>query len=1065
MRKMREEDPGHSGKRPPSVRASVGKGVGASSSSRTPPASSASSGPSRPSESSGAAEEQGFSGFAARHIGPSRPEDRHTMLRALGVPDLETLVHQAVPEDLRLKRPLSLAAPWEESQVLERLRHWARQNRSLKSLIGLGYYGCHTPAVLRRNFLENPAWYTAYTPYQAEISQGRLEALLIYQTMVADLTGCAVANASLLDEASAAAEAMLLARRASKSKSNRFYVAHRVYEHVKDVLKSRAEFLDIELVWLEEAQQDTLPEAPGFGVLLSYPDSSGDIRDPSALIASAHRRQMLVAVSTDLLACCLLRPPGELGADIVFGSAQRMGVPLFYGGPHAGFFAVTPALQRQMPGRVIGVSVDRRSQPAYRMALQTREQHIRREKATSNICTAQALLAMLAGFYAMWHGPRGLQGLALGVADKAQRFAAFCDRQAGLCVLNRHGFDTVLVEVSPEVAGGADQLYQAALESGYNLRREGPDRLGLSFDETCTEQDLETLARVFAPGNLTGGGAPLASPPLFPACFGSPFSGDPGAHSGAHSGANPLEAAFAHLPRLPEPLRRRDTPLSNPIFSQISSETAMMRYLRRLSDKDIGLDRSMIALGSCTMKLNAATEMETLNCPGMTDMHPFVPPDQASGWHALLDELARELAEITGFDAMCLQPNAGSQGEYAGLRAIRAWHRARGDDGRDLCLIPVSSHGTNAASAAAAGLRVQSLPCTSRGDVDQLALEACLDENRDSVAALMITYPSTHGVFETHIRSICELVHAAGGQVYMDGANLNAQLGLMRPGDLGADVAHLNLHKTFCIPHGGGGPGAGPIGIKAHLAPYVPGHRCLAPGRGGPQGAIASAPYGSAGILPISWAYIRMMGRTGLTEATKTAILSANYLAKRLSAHYTILYVGQHDRVAHEFILDLREFKKTIGLEAEDVAKRLIDYGFHAPTMSFPVPGTLMVEPTESEPLEELDRFIDALLDIRAEIRQIETGGVTLEASVLRNAPHCLEEFMDETWPHPYSRARAFALAHSRKWAHASAYCAPVARVDGVYGDRNLQCRYPVPDRTPATVPDTIPGRVVGSAA
>ena len=649
MRKMREENPenpGNSGKRPPparsstrsSARPSVGKGVGASSSPRTPPESS---------EASGAAEEQGFSGFAARHIGPSRPEDRHTMLRALGVPDLETLVHQAVPEDLRLKRPLSLAAPWEESKVLERLRHWAGQNRSLKSLIGLGYYGCHTPAVLRRNFLENPAWYTAYTPYQAEISQGRLEALLIYQTMVADLTGCAVANASLLDEASAAAEAMLLARRASKSKSNRFYVAHRVYEHVKDVLKSRAEFLDIELVWLEEAQQDTLPEAPAFGVLLSYPDSSGDIRDPSALIASAHQRQMLVAVSTDLLACCLLRPPGELGADIVFGSAQRLGVPLFYGGPHAGFFAVTPALQRQIPGRVIGVSVDRRSQPAYRMALQTREQHIRREKATSNICTAQALLAMLAGFYAMWHGPRGLQGLALGVADKAQRFAAFCDRQAGLRVLNRHGFDTVLVEVSSAVAGGADQLYRAALESGYNLRREGPDRLGLSFDETCTEQDLEALARVFSTG-----GPPLARPPVFPACFGASagFSGDPESHSETHSGTNPLEAALAELPRLPEPLRRRDKPLSNPIFSQISSETAMMRYLRRLSDKDIGLDRSMIALGSCTMKfLNAATEMETLNCPGMTDMHPFVPPDQASGWHALLDELARELAEITGF--------------------------------------------------------------------------------------------------------------------------------------------------------------------------------------------------------------------------------------------------------------------------------------------------------------------------------------------------------------------------------------------------------------------------------
>ena len=931
--------------------------------------------------------------FADRHIGPSADEQAK-MLAVIGYGSRRELADAAVPRGIRSDHVLGLPAAASEADVLDELRALARRNTVLTSMIGLGYADTVTPPVIVRGVLEDPGWYTAYTPYQPEISQGRLEALLNFQTVVADLTGLPTAGASLLDEPTAAAEAMALCRRSSKSSSNRFLVDADTHPQTLAVVATRAEPLGLEIETFDPVAG--LPAGECFGVLLSYPGSSGQVRALGGLVEAAHDRGALVAVATDLLALTLLTPPGEWGADVAIGSAQRFGVPMGFGGPHAGFMSVRAGLERQLPGRLVGVSVDADGAPAYRLALQTREQHIRREKATSNICTAQVLLAVVAGMYAVYHGAEGLTAIATRVHGHAEQLARSL-RAGGIDVVTGVGFDTV----TARVPGRAAEIVAAARERGINLRTVDPDTVGISCDERTVEAHVDAVCAAFGVSAAAGSAVAVA---------------------------------------YPDGLARRTAFLTHPVFSRYRSETSMMRYLRRLSDRDLALDRTMIPLGSCTMKLNAAAEMESITWPEFAGLHPFAPIEQSDGTRALIADLERWLAEITGYDAVSLQPNAGSQGEFAGLLAIRAYHRGNGEAGRDVCLIPSSAHGTNAASAAMAGMRVVVVACDEGGNVSLTDLRAKLAEHGPRVAALMVTYPSTHGVFEHDIAEICAAVHDAGGQVYVDGANLNALVGLARPGRFGADVSHLNLHKTFCIPHGGGGPGIGPVAVRAHLAPYLPNHPLVA--EAGPAtgvGPISGAPWGSAGVLPISWAYLRLMGGDGLTAATEVAVLSANYLAHQLAPHYPVLYTGDHGLVAHECIVDVRAITKETGVTVEDIAKRLIDYGFHAPTMSFPVAGTLMIEPTESEDLAELDRFADAMIAIRGEIERVAAGEWPVEASPLRQAPHTAASLLGE-WDFGYSRELA---AYPVAGIRADKYWPPVRRIDQGYGDRHLVCSCP----------------------
>jgi glycine dehydrogenase len=940
--------------------------------------------------------------FIGRHIGPSEAEIAE-MLEALGLPSLDALIERAVPAAIRAGLPACLCEPQGEPEVLAELGALAGRNRVLRSLIGLGYYDTITPPVILRNVLENPGWYTAYTPYQPEISQGRLEALLNFQTMVIDLTGMVIANASLLDEATAAAEAMTMSHALARNGAGAFFVSDQCFPQTIAVVETRARPLGLEVI-VGDPGQALAGGRKLFGALLQYPAADGSIAEQADFIAAVRAQGGLVTVASDLLALVLLKPPGSFGADIVVGSAQRFGVPMGFGGPHAAFFATRDAFKRQMPGRLVGVSIDARGRPALRLALQTREQHIRRERATSNICTAQVLLANMASFYAVYHGPAGLRRIARRVALLTATCAEGL-RQLGFQVTNASHFDTLRVECP----GQAEAIAQRAEALGYNLRRIDASRLGLSFDETTTRADLAAVWRAFAPD------AP-----------------QPG-----------VEALATVAPAgIPPAFLRDDAPLAHPTFNRYQSETEMLRYLRRLQDKDIALDRSMIPLGSCTMKLNATAEMIPITWPGFARMHPFAPPAQTEGYRALITRLERLLAEITGFAAVSLQPNAGSQGEYAGLLVIRAYHEARGEGGRTVCLIPSSAHGTNPASATMAGLKVVVVGCDRSGNVDVDDLRAKAAAHATELACLMITYPSTHGVFEGRIVEICEIVHGAGGQVYMDGANMNALVGLARPGRFGPDVMHLNLHKTFCIPHGGGGPGVGPIAVGPHLAGFLPNHPLRAdagPAQG--IGPVAAAPFGSAAILPISYAYIALMGARGLKRASEVAILSANYLARKLAPHFPVLYAGAGGLVAHECIIDCRGFKESADIAVEDIAKRLMDYGFHAPTMSFPVAGTLMIEPTESEAKVELDRFLEAMAAIRGEIRRIETGAWDRAHNPLKHAPHTAADLAAEAWPYRHSREdAAFPVAGLKD---GSKYWPPVNRIDQVHGDRNLVCACP----------------------
>jgi glycine dehydrogenase len=937
--------------------------------------------------------------FADRHIGP-RAAEVSRMLDVIGVGSLEELVEQAVPDSIRDKggSDLELPPPATETQALAELRALAARNTPLTQMIGLGYSGTVTPPVIRRNVLESPAWYTAYTPYQPEISQGRLEALLNFQTMVADLTGMELANASMLDESTAAAEAMTLVRRAGKAKSPRFLVDADTFPQTIAVIETRAEPLGIEVEVVDLAAG--LPDGDFFGVLLSYPGASGVVRDHEALVAEAHERGARVVVAADLLSLTLLRSPGEIGVDVVAGTTQRFGVPMGFGGPHAGYLAVRKGLERQLPGRLVGVSVDADGNRAYRLALQTREQHIRREKATSNICTAQVLLAIVASMYAVYHGPDGLRA----IATRAHRMAAVLAaglRAGGVSVVHDSFFDTVLVETP----GRAAEVVGNARDRGINIRLVSDDRVSVACDELTTREHVRLLW----------------------ASFGIPSGTD----------VDALDVTTDDA--IPAALVRTSEYLTHPVFSTHRSETALLRYLRMLSDKDVALDRSMIPLGSCTMKLNATAEMEPITWPAFADLHPFAPAEDAAGLLSVVSDLEGWLAQLTGYDAVSLQPNAGSQGEFAGLLAIRAYHRAQGNGARDVCLIPASAHGTNAASAAMAGMRVVVVRCDDNGNIDMDHLRSTVDSHRADLAAIMITYPSTHGVYEDTVREVCGLVHDAGGQVYVDGANLNALIGLARFGEFGADVSHLNLHKTFCIPHGGGGPGVGPIGVRSHLAPFLPNHP-LQPTAGPATGVgpISAAPWGSASILPISWAYVRMMGADGLRRATMTAVAAANYVARRLGGHFPVLYSGAGGFVAHECILDLRGITKATGVTVDDVAKRLADYGLHAPTMSFPVAGTLMVEPTESEDLAELDRFCDAMIAIRREIDRVAAGDWPAADNPLVGAPHTAESIAGK-WEHAYSREEAAyptGATGPKIWP-------PVRRIDGAKGDRNLVCSCP----------------------
>ncbi len=932
--------------------------------------------------------------FERRHIGPD-PGEQAAMLGALGFESRAALIDAVVPAAIRRKSAMDVGAPHTEGEALSALRRIAEKNLVFKSYIGQGYYETYTPGVILRNVFQNPAWYTAYTPYQPEISQGRLEALINFQTMVTDLTAMAIANASMLDEATAAAEAMTLCLRSAKGASRVFAVASDVLPQTLDVVRTRAEPLGIEV---RVAAPETLGEIDAFAVLVQYPGVDGDARDYAPLAAAVHARGGFVIAAADLLALAILKAPGEWGADVVVGNSQRFGVPMGFGGPHAGYMATRDELKRNMPGRLVGVTVDAQGHTAYRLALQTREQHIRREKATSNICTAQVLLAVMASMYAVYHGPAGLERIARRVHRLTVILKAGLQR-LGFDVATRAFFDTLAVAS----AGKAAAIVERARAQRVNFRHIDGERLGISLDETTTRADVEAILAIFA-GKAAG------------------FS----ALDLDRDGADAIPAALARTSRY----------LAHPIFNRHHSETEMLRYLRSLADKDVALDRSMIPLGSCTMKLNATSEMIPVGWKEFAHIHPFAPPDQWTGYRELIEDLEARLAKATGYAAVSIQPNAGSQGEYAGLLIIRKWHASRGQSHRDVCLIPSSAHGTNPASAQMAGMKVVVVGCDAGGNVDLADLERKAVEHAHDLAALMVTYPSTHGVFEAGVTAICEIVHRHGGQVYVDGANMNAMVGLCAPGEFGGDVSHLNLHKTFCIPHGGGGPGVGPVAVGAHLAKFLPGHRALA-SSGEAIGAVTAAPYGSASILPISWMYMEMMGAQGLTAASEVAILNANYVARRLSAHYPVLYAGPGGLVAHECILDLRALKESSGIGVEDVAKRLIDYGFHAPTMSFPVAGTLMVEPTESESKLELDRFCDAMIAIRAEVRAVEEGRMDREDNPLKHAPHTAAAVSADAWPHGYSRELA---AYPVKSLRANKYWVPVGRADNVYGDRNLFC-------------------------
>ena len=935
--------------------------------------------------------------FHARHIGPNEA-DLALMLKVVGAATLDDLIGKIVPKQILKQGLLALNEPRTEQDVLADLKRIAAKNKVFKSFIGQGYYGNYTPGVILRNILENPAWYTAYTPYQPEISQGRLEALLNFQTMVCDLTGMEISNSSLLDEATAAAEAMTLAKRSAKSKSNTIIVAGDCHPQTIALIKTRAEPLGLE-VKVGFAPK-LMEQNDYFGVVVQYPSTSGQIHDMAPYASAAHAKGALFIACADLLALTLLKPPGEWGADIVVGTSQRFGVPFGFGGPHAAYLACKDAFKRSMPGRLVGVSVDAQGNRALRLAMQTREQHIRREKATSNICTAQVLLAVMASMYAVYHGPRGLTKIARRTHTLTATFAAGL-AQLGFEVIPAHVFDTITVRVGER----HKQILDAALALEINLRDfAGQPVVGVSFDETHGAGDVEQLLSIFA--SVAGKPAPKF-------------------------------ADIKATSMIPETLQRTSAFLTHPVFNMHHSETEMLRYIRSLSDKDLALDRTMIPLGSCTMKLNATTEMIPVTWPGFNSVHPFAPLDQTLGYQELTSTLEAQLCEITGYDAVSLQPNSGAQGEYAGLLAIRAYHRSRGEAHRDVCLIPSSAHGTNPASAQMVGMEVVVTACDEHGNVDVADLTAKADQYKDRLAALMVTYPSTHGVFEDAIKEICAIIHDRGGQVYMDGANLNALVGVAQPGKFGSDVSHLNLHKTFCIPHGGGGPGVGPIGVGKHLAPFLPGHPMATDNTVGP---VSAAPFGSASILPISWAYIAMMGASGLRRATEVAILNANYVAKRLAPHYPVLYSGNEGLVAHECILDIRPLKEITGISNEDIAKRLIDFGFHAPTMSFPVAGTLMIEPTESESKQELDRFCDAMIQIRHEIRAVEEGRIDREDNPLRNAPHTAQMLMAENWVHDYTRE---AAAYPVPRLKANKYWVPVARVDNVYGDRNLVCSCP----------------------
>ena len=923
-----------------------------------------------------------------RHIGPS-PEEMTEMLSVIGVDSLDALIDETVPAAIRQAEPLDFGKPKSEGELLHFLTQTAKKNTVLTSLIGQGYYGTVTPPAIQRNILENPAWYTAYTPYQPEISQGRLEALLNYQTMITDLTGLEIANASLLDEATAAAEAMTMAQRVAKSKAKAFFVDQDCHPQNIEVIRTRAEPLGIEII---VGNPDDMDASPVFGAVFQYPGTHGHVRDFTDHIARLHEAKAIGIVIADPLALTLLKEPAEMGADIAVGSTQRFGVPLGYGGPHAAYFACKDAYKRSMPGRIVGVSVDSHGHKAYRLSLQTREQHIRREKATSNVCTAQALLAVMASMYAVFHGPKGLKAIAQRIHRKTVRLVEGLEK-AGFKVEPEVFFDTITVEVGP-LQGAVMQL---AVENGVNLRKVGTTKVGISLDERTRRRTIESVWRAF--------------------------------------GIDRKDDDLTHRYRVPDALHRRSDYLTHPIFHMNRAETEMMRYMRRLSDRDLALDRAMIPLGSCTMKLNAAVEMMPITWPEFAFMHPFAPVDQAAGYQDMIADLSEKLCVATGYDAMSMQPNSGAQGEYAGLLTIMAYHRANGDDQRRICLIPVSAHGTNPASAQMCGMDVVVVKSAENGDIDVADFRAKAEAAGDKLAACMITYPSTHGVFEETVREVCEITHEFGGQVYIDGANLNAMVGLARPGDVGGDVSHLNLHKTFAIPHGGGGPGMGPIGVKSHLAPYLPGH----PETGGSEGPVSAAPWGSASILLISWAYVLLMGGKGLTQATKVAILNANYIAKRLEGAYDVLFKGSKGRVAHECILDTRPFADSAHVTVDDIAKRLIDNGFHAPTMSWPVAGTLMVEPTESETKAELDRFCDAMLAIRDEIAKVESGDWPQDNNPLCNAPHTVEDLVSE-WDRPYTREEA---CFPRGSFRVDKYWAPVNRVDNVYGDRNLICTCP----------------------
>jgi len=937
-----------------------------------------------------------YNNFALRHIGLNQ-SDVDGLLTELGYKDLEDFSKAVLPENIFIEEDLAIDAPMSEEEALQALKKIATKNEVFRSFLGQGYFGTITPKVILRNVFENPGWYTSYTPYQPEIAQGRLEALINFQTMVGDLTGLEIANASLLDESTAAAEAMTLASRVGKSKSQKFFIDKNCFPQTIAVVSARAKPIGIEIVVGDPKELESLSEETYFGALIQYPNNHGEIFDFASAISNLHSKNGLAIMATDLMALTLIKSPGELGADIAIGSSQRFGVPLGFGGPHAAFMATKEAYKRSLPGRLVGASIDEHGKTAYRLALQTREQHIRREKATSNICTAQALLAIMAGFYAAYHGPEGLKQIAHTINANAVKLAKKINEQ-GFEITANNFFDTICINTQ----NFTQEIVQAAQAKKINIRCINSDLISISLDETTSQIDIEELAGLFANFEVS-------------------------AHNNDEYG-------------IPKALQRSSSYLTHPVFHLYRTETEMLRYIKKLCDKDMALDRTMIPLGSCTMKLNATSEMIPVGWEEFSNIHPYAPSEQTQGYQLLIDDLEQKLATITGYSAISLQPNAGSQGEYAGLLAIDAFHRAKGNHQRKICLIPESAHGTNPASAQMAGMKVVPVSCDKKGNIDLDDLKEKATKYSDELAAIMITYPSTHGVFETTVTEVCEIIHSHGGKVYIDGANLNAMVGLCKPGEFGGDVSHLNLHKTFCIPHGGGGPGVGPIGVVKDLVPHMPTDPLSYDASSQNVGPVSGTNFGSASILPISWMYIQMMGATGLRRATQVAILSANYIAHRLSAHYKVLYTGQNGLIAHECILDIRPLKEICGVEVDDIAKRLVDFGFHAPTMSFPVPGTLMIEPTESESLVELDRFIDAMISIREEIKDVENKVYSIEDSPLRNAPHCAQIVTGDQWEYKYPRSVA---AYPANTSDRSKYWPPVGRVDNVYGDRNLMCSCP----------------------